>query len=465
MRDFGLDDRELFPMLDEQGVRMLRWFREHPHAPRYNWRTGERLDAAALERIHGFDRRVKLGPQPWNRGELPEWVGPFVERCRAHVPFYRHRKTAADFFSLPVVRRDEFRKQPWALVADDLSLENLIIYTTSGTGGTILKYPATPELPSRYLPLICHALLQHEIHLDGGPRVSVVHVCDQNPTVVLCSLSSYLKGAGTVKVNLHPSDWNNADDAVKFLDDCNPELFTGDPVALEHLARLPVSSRPKAIVSSAMSLTAALKQLLESRFNCPVLDMYSMNESGPIGFSTRDGEYEILQPDLFVEVLSADGQPSAPNEPGEITLTGGLNPCLPLLRYGTGDFGILDYRQGRTPCLRQVHGRRVVLFQATDGNLFNSIDVASALNHIPLAALSLHQRADRSLAIVIPTEADSSAVEIAIRKLFGTPVDLEITQHERILHTGKPIQFGSDLENVKDACTTARAVLREGDAG
>jgi phenylacetate-CoA ligase len=404
-----------------------------------------------LERIHAYDRRVKQGPQPWNRGELPEWVGPFVERCRTHVPFYRNRKTSADFFSLPVVRRDEFRNQPWALVADDLPLENLIVYTTSGTGGTILKYPATPELPSRYLPLVCHALAQQGIHLDGGARVSIMHVCDQNPTVVLYSLSSYLNGAGTVKVNLHPSDWNKEEDAVHFINDCNPELFTGDPVALEHLARLPVSSHPRAIVSSAMSLTSALKELLESRFGCPVFDIYSMNESGPIGFSSRNGEYEILQPDLFVEVLNTGGQPSPPNETGELTLTGGLNPYLPLLRYGTGDFGILDHRQGQVPRLRQLHGRKVVQFEGANGNVFNSIDVASALNHIPLAALSLHQRADRSLALVIPAEADTFAVEIAIRKLFGASAALEITQREDMLHSGKPIQFTSHLEDEGDA--------------
>lgn len=448
MRDFGLDDRELFPMLDEHGDRMLRWFREHPNAPRYNWRTGERLSEEGLARIRDYDGRVKQGPRPWKRGELPEWVGPFAERCFTQVPFYRNRKASADFFSLPVVRRDEFRKQPWALVADDLPLENLIVYTTSGTGGTILKYPATPELPNRYLPLISHAVAQYGIHLDGGPRVSIVHVCCQNPTVVLYSLSSYLKGAGTVKVNLHPSDWNDAGDAVTFLNDCNPELYTGDPVALEHLARLPVSSRPKAIVSSAMSLTSGLKKLLESRFNCPVLDIFSMNESGPIGFSTRDGEFDILQPDLFVEVLDAGGQPSVLNEAGEITLTGGLNPYLPLLRYGTGDFGILDYREGRPPRLRQLHGRKVVRFQGTNGNVFNSIDVASAVNDIPLAALSLHQREDRSLSLVIPIEADASAVEKAIRKLFGVSAELEVTQRDRILHSGKLIQFASDLETI-----------------
>ena len=448
MRDFGLDDRELFPLLDEQGDRMLRWFGEHAHAPRYNWRTGERLDAEGLARVHAYDRRVKEGPEPWNRGELPDWVGRFVERCRSHVPFYRNRKSAADFFSLPIARRDELRRQPWALVPDDLPLENLIVYTTSGTGGTILKYPASPELPCRYLPLICHALARHKIYLHGGPRVSIVVVSDQNPTVVLCSISSYLNGAGTVKVNLHPSGWNQPEDAVKFLDDCKAELYTGDPVALEHLARLPISSRPKAIVSSAMSLGPALKRLLEVRFNCPVLDMYSMNESGPIGFSSVDGDYEILQPDLFVEVLNADGQSCGPNESGEITLTGGLNPYLPLLRYGTGDFGVLDYRHGQAPCLRHVYGRKVVRFQGTDGKFFNSIDVASAVNHIPLAAFSLHQRDDLSLEMVIPNEADKSDLESVIRRLFGAAVKLEITQCKRILHSGKPIQFASDLENI-----------------
>ncbi len=445
MRDFGLTDRELFPLLDEQGDAMLRWMREHPHAPRYNWKTGERLTREGLSRIHEYEQRVKRGPEPWAHGQAPGWVGPLVERCSRQVPFYRDRGRPADFFSLPIVRREEIRRQPWAMVADDLPLDELIVYTTSGTGGTILKYPATPQLPNRYLPLMCHALAAQGIRLEGGSRVSIVIVSDQHPTVVICSLSSYLGGAGSVKVNLHPSGWNREEDAAKFIEECDAELYTGDPFSLEHLARLPIKVRPKAIMSSAMALSPALADALRTRFGCPVLDMYSMNESGPIGFRGGGDAHQILQPDLFVEILDEQGRVCAPGTIGEIVLTGGLNSYLPLLRYGTGDFGSLEFGDGHTPLLRNLHGRSVVSFRDSSGKVFNSIDVATALGHLPLSCFTLHQSADGSLAMELPPDADEPAVGQALSQLFGASHSLKIAINPSIRLQGKPVLFTSEI--------------------
>lgn len=89
--DFGLTDSELFPLLDEAGAGMLRRLREHPHAPRYNWNTGERLDAAALARVREFAAQLETAQCSWAPGKLPDWLPEFVRHCRADVPFYRSR--------------------------------------------------------------------------------------------------------------------------------------------------------------------------------------------------------------------------------------------------------------------------------------------------------------------------------------------------------------------------------------
>jgi phenylacetate-CoA ligase len=52
-----------------------------------------------------------------------------------------------------------------------------------------------------------------------------------------------------VKINLDSSGWANPDDVVSFLDDCDPELYTGYPISLAALAELPLTTRPKAVLS------------------------------------------------------------------------------------------------------------------------------------------------------------------------------------------------------------------------
>jgi phenylacetate-CoA ligase len=199
-------------------------------------------------------------------------------------------------------------------------------------------------LPNRYLPLIEHALSTVGVKLEGGRRVSIVHVCAQRGTVVLCSVSSYLGGAGFVKVNLDPADWNDPDDAARFLDDGDPELITGDPFALWRLMQIETRLKPRAIVSAGTLMSKGLRTRVRSRFACPVIDLYSLNETGPIAFaSAADGGWEILPPELYVEILDTNGRACESDQRGEIVVTGGLNACLPLVRYATGDFAAMEF--------------------------------------------------------------------------------------------------------------------------
>src|SRR5262249_29683526 len=117
-----------------------------------------------------------------------------------------------------------------------------------------------PEVSSKYLVKLRYALARAGVELDGGAgRVFAINVCAQSSTLTYATLSSYLNEAGYVKINLNPKEWRSEDDIVKFIDDCQPEIFMGDPISFIALARLPLQTKPKALVSSAMTLMPALK--------------------------------------------------------------------------------------------------------------------------------------------------------------------------------------------------------------
>jgi phenylacetate-CoA ligase len=446
MNDFGLTDAQMFPLLDETGRENLRALREHPHGPRYNWRTGERLTADGLGRVREYAKRINAPRERWRAGELPPWVTPFVDRCRREVPFYRERREwSEDFASIPLTRRPDIRRAPWSFVPDSQPLNELITYTTSGTTGTALQIPATPELPNKYLPLIEAALARVGVRLQGGQRTSIVHVCAQRGTVVLCSISSYLNGAGFAKVNLDPSGWNGPDDALHFLNDHAPELYTGDPFSLSRLSQMQLTARPKAILSAGSALSDGLRTRLKGAFGCPVIDMYSMNESGPIGFSVQDGAHEILAPDLYVEVLDQNGKSSAPGVVGEIVLTGGLNTCLPLVRYATGDFASLDL-SGETPMLRSLHGRRPVWFRDAEGQWFTSMDISTALSRAVLSSASVHQNSDG--AVDFEGDGDEQALSearTALSRLLKCDERAISQKTGGVLQNRKLLNYTSDL--------------------
>lgn len=442
--DRALTDGERHPLLAPEGRRMLLRLLEHPQAPIWNHRCGDRLSRAGLQRVRAFERALARSRPPCAPGEAPAWVTRLARRCLAQVPFYRRRGgDARRFAELPSCSRADLAREPWSFVPDDQPLEDLIVYSTSGTTGHPLEVLSHPVVSTLYLPLLRAALATRGVRLArGSGRLAIALVCAQRSTYTYASVSTYLGGAGFCKINLDPAQWRNAADRAAFLDDLAPAVVSGDPISLAAFAALPLRQSPSAIVSTALGLADGLRAALEERFGCPVLDVYSMNECRLIAVATPGG-HAVLAHDLFVEVLRPDGSPCAPGERGEVTLTCGRNPFLQLLRYRTGDHAALDL-SGPQPLLVGLEGRAPVRFLDAAGQAVNSADVSVALRPFPLAQFSLHQAADRTLTLRTagPPPCEPS-LRAALHTLFG---DLPLTIGRIEATSGKVIPYTSHVE-------------------
>jgi phenylacetate-CoA ligase len=445
MFDSPLSDQERFPLITPAGIELLRSLQQHPRAPRYNYRVGDRLTAEYLAEVRRFSAELSSGRAGWKNGELPEWLVRYVEFCLRDVPFYRrYGEHAADFLCLPTLDRESIRRAPWEFVPDSQPLEDLVVYTTSGTTGTALRLPSHPIAPAKYLPLFEFALAAHNVQLTADRKVLLLHVCAQLQTYSFPAVMSYFDSAGFVKANLLPHAWRDLDDRASFLADCDPALITGDPVALAELASLSVQLRPQAIISSGAALLPAAVQLLTSRFNCPVIDVYSLNEAGPVAYSVAGG-HEVFPHNLYVEMLRDDGSPCQPGERGEVTLTGGLSPNLPLLRYRTGDFAAMDY-SAAMPRLIAFEGRRPVVFITGDGRRVHSVDVTIALRDCRISRFRLHQYADGRLDFSARCEDDElERARAVLRAMFGQKSSIAVSHlGDDQCWRGKPIQYASE---------------------
>ena len=131
-----------------------------------------------------------------------------------------------------------------------------------------------------------------------------------------------------------------------------------------------------------------------------------------------DGPWTLLQPQLLVEIVDPRGRALPPGERGEICVTGGFNPYLPLLRYRTGDHAALRW-QGDHPQLIDLQGRQPVLFHHQDGRLINNIDLSVALKPFPLARFRLTQRRDLSLLLETDPPIASDELRDAVATVLG----------------------------------------------
>lgn len=436
--------RERFPTLSAHGQRMLDFMLGHPCAPVFRNRSGNRLLAAEVAAQRVFEDEVAAAPIGWSAGQAPDWIAAHMADMFAAVPYYRalgsRPRRLADV--APVARAD-LAADVARFVPDGVPLARLIQFRTTGTTGHPLLIPSHPVVAARYAAYHKRALRRIGIDpVHGRGQVGVVLLGFQERCFTYVSVTPSMDDAGLAKLNLHPNDWRDPDDRARYLDALAPEIVAGDPISFAEYLTLPVTRPPRALISVSMQLMPGLRAQLEARFGCPVLDIYSLGEVGPVGvFDAALGGHLLLQPRLYVEILGRDGVPVAPGMPGEIAVTGGFNFCLPLLRYRTGDHAALhDSAEG--PVLVRLSGRQPLRYLARRGWI-NNIDITHALEPFPISHFHLHQEAGGMVVLRLAPGAMHHArpARAALEALFG-PGAVRV---EELGAPDKTLQYTSDL--------------------
>ncbi len=438
-------DAERYPTLSAAGMAMLRRLREHPAAPRFHNRSGNRLLAGEVEELRRYECDIATAPFAWSPGCPPPWLPGFLARVFAQVPHYRARGPLPAFEDITPVHRGDFAADIARFVPDDVPLQRMIQFRTTGTTGHPLLLPSHPLVAARYLAHHKRALARFGITLRHGRRqVGVILLGMQRHCFTYVSVTPTMGESGLAKINLHPDDWNHPDDRARYIAQMQPEVIAGDPISFATLLKLSLDYQPRALLSVSMALSTGLRDALAARFGCPVLDLYSMNEAGPLAvFDARCNGHVLLQPGMYVEILDDDGNVLPAGETGEITLTGGFNFCLPLLRYRTGDHGALAMsRDG--PMIVGLQGRRPVRFLTAGGRWVNNIDLTHALLPLPLSRYTVHQAADGGVTLHLPAAETLHGADAANRLqvvLEGRPVGVAVLTAE-----DKILQYRSDLD-------------------
>lgn len=439
-------DADRYPTLTPVGEAMLRRLREHPHAPVFRNQSGNRLRPEDIERVRAFEREVSSDAAVPSL--KPPWLAEYVAQCWHDVPYYRKQGNPVPSFDrIEPVGRADFSRDIAQFVPDSAPIDRLIQFNTSGTTGHPLRLASHPVVAANYLALHKRALRRFGVELRAGAgQVGVILVGFQRRSFTYTSVTPTMGECGLAKINLHPDDWRDPSDRAAYLNDLDAELLTGDPMSFDELLQLELTVRPRALLSTSMALLPGLRARLEARFECPVLDVYSMNEAGPLAVfdATRAG-HVLLQPRLYVEILGEDLQTVKPGERGEITLTGGFNFCLPLLRYRTGDHASLRSVAGDL-VLDGLEGRPPVRFVTPSGAWLNNIELTHALAPLALSQFCVHQRADLGLELSLPRgAADATRAVRALQALFGSTQRVQVRTIDD--DADKVVQYTSDVSS------------------
>lgn len=419
----GLIDSERFPLIND--LSFLSKLKQDECAPIFNFQSGDRLDKLKLDKVNAYASVIRTTKKFWDKGQTPNWVDNYLQWCINTVPLYKNRERV--FQNQPTINRNKIRTTPWSFVSSDADLNDLLVYQTSGTTGAAMDVLFDPVSQACWLPQLQSILDLYNIELESAcDKVSIALVCSQLTTLTYASLSTYLKGSGILKINLNPNDWKESSHRLEYLEKYNPEILTGDPFAFVDLLVLKPKIKPKALVSSAMKLTDGVRKKLEEYFGCPVIDIYSLTECRMVAVA-EGKRHRAIRPELFLEVFHAEQDIPLPyGERGELVITGGNNPFLPLIRYRTGDFCSLEIEDG-VPYLVELEARNPVVFFTKTGRFINNIDISRVMTQFSLSGFKMHQNANHDISFVGWSNDDiESSISLELNKLFDQSVSIKV---------------------------------------
>jgi phenylacetate-CoA ligase len=444
-----ISEQERFPMLTTAGRKLLHKMRQHPNAPVWNWPNGEQLNESGLATVNHF--ASCLGSPRAGAHDRPDWLDDFVMFCCTEVPHYRRSLlshaslTRMRFDFAPTCCREDLAPRVWDFVPDGLSLDDLIVFSTSGTTGHPARMLSHPATAACGVPIIEFALKRFGIEMPRGPNaVSITNVAAYRGAYTTAIVVAYLNEAGCVRVNLDPSAWRRPIDCEQFINQWRAPIWLGDPIAYAAIEKLELDHAPKAILSSIMRLSPGYAEHLSKRYGCPVLDLYALTEVGILAVRTDRG-HEILPHDVYVEIVDADGRTVPDGTRGEVTVTSRRNPYMPLLRYRTGDFASID-RDGSQVFLVGLEGRSPVFFPLPSGRVVHSMEVTRLMRTLPILQYRLHQTIDGEFHFGYRGLVDTSELKQRLSDLLEWPSVLRLD--ELAPYTGgnrKVVEYRSDV--------------------
>ncbi len=447
------------PLFKDEWMKLYKKMSEHPHAPEWNTECGDRLIEDDISFVRQFAENLTNKKEPLLQTP-PGWLIQWTEMMKKSTPWFRQRIKSENikesWQSITPMTRQDMQSSIELIVPEDSDLKRLVVNPTSGTTGHPIPAPNHPRSVGCYDPLIQYALERHGVkEIYNSSIVAAIQICSQKKTITYRTVHSYLNGAGFAKVNLHSENWKSAESSGIYINDMSPVFLSGDPFSFMEYIRLGITYRPKAVLTTALTLSKTLRAEMEGYFDCPVIDMYSLNETGPVAYScpADPSQYHILPHDIFTEILGPDGRQLAEGMQGEIALSGGRNPYLPLLRYLTGDTASIKYGVcscgEKTPALQNLQGRAMVLFRTPSEGIINSIDIAGIVREFPVYFFRFTQRKDFRCSLSLSAGSDLShnkenELKNRISILFGNQIEIFIDRDLKIGEE-KNIPFVSEM--------------------
>ena len=205
-----------------------------------------------------------------------------------------------------------------------------------------------------------------------------------------------------------------------------------------------ITFRPTSIITISEALNSYTRNAIKKHFGIYPISRYSNNENGIIAqqISSDNPNFKINTSSYLVEMfdLNQDNKIGF-GQRGRIVITDLYNYANPLIRYDTGDVGIMHLDENNQPYFSQVLGRKLDLIYDTKGNLVPEHLSAKLCNYGQFKQFQLVQKKRKEYLINLNTtkKVDEERMITEYKGYFGDDAKININYVDEIplLRSGK----------------------------
>lgn len=296
------------------------------------------------------------------------------EHACSTTSFYRKYNDKEKLQDFPVMSKTGIRNDIDAFTSSAFSKEELIPTVTSGSTGTPFKiFQHTAKKKRNSADTIYFA---QKAGYHPGQKLVYLKIWSDNNRK--SKLQYWLQNI--LPVDVIALDDTKVESLLNLMEtDKATYAIVGYSSALEVICKYldrkqrgPVKTKVSSIICISETLNEYTKAALEKYFGQPAYSRYSNVENGILAQQVpgSGNTYLINTASYVIEILKMNEDvPVTAGEPGRIVVTDLYNYATPMIRYDTGDVGILTADNNY---LEKVEGRKLDLLYATDGSLVSS---------------------------------------------------------------------------------------------
>lgn len=207
------------------------------------------------------------------------------------------------------------------------------------------------------------------------------------------------------------------------------------------------------IIAGSEALHDDVRVKVKEQIGCEIISQYADEEIGilaqeSIPTSEKDNVMYLNNASCIVEVLKIDTDEKAEyGELGRIVVTDMHNHAFPIVRYDTGDVGIMMPPNGKSngfPILSKLYGRRLDLCYTTSNQPFSPMTIGRIMKHYDkIAQWQFVQTGEKNYLLkIVMGNAIEGYLDSAIDTLIETlgadaEIEIEYVNEIPVLASGK----------------------------